>query len=446
VAYLAENPEVAAKAAERRKAMEGAEKDESKHGLEYAEEMGDELPELSAHASDLSAGEVADIVDHCFQCKLCYINCPYTPSDNHAFALDFPRLLLRYKAIEAKKNGIPFFKRLMTNTDRLGKIASKIAPLMNAANTNALNRFLMEKTAGIHRKKLLPSFSGQTFAAWWAGRHHGPTSPSPATPVTPVVSPENPDEGAATPPVPKRVALFSTCMVNYNSPAIGRAATKVMVHNGVEVAWPQEQVCCGMPFCDSGDMKSAVANLRKNVELLHPYVEQGYLVVTLEPSCGLMLRQEYVQLSEGGDAELERKAKAVAAATRDVHEYLFELKREKTLNREFAKKHGAVKYHVPCHLRAQNIGFRSRDVLKMCSDSVELIQECSAHDGTWSMDKRYFEESQKYGRKLFDAVTKDGCESACTDCSLSATQIFQGTETKAKHPIEMVADAYGLEY
>lgn len=445
-AYLAENPEVAAKAAERRKAMEDVVKDESKHGLEYAEEMGDELPVLSAHASDLTGAEVADIVDHCFQCKLCYINCPYTPSDNHAFALDFPRLLLRYKAIEAKKNGIPFFKRLMTNTDRLGRIATRIAPLMNAANRNAVNRFLMEKTAGIHRKKLLPSFSGQTFGAWWTGHHHGPVTPSPATPATAAPAQENPDEPPPPPPVSRRVALFSTCMVNYNSPAIGRAATKVLVHNGVEVAWPEHQVCCGMPFCDSGDMASAVANLRKNVELLHPYVEAGYLVVTLEPSCGLMLRQEYVQLTEGGDKELERKAKAVAAATRDIHEYLFELKREKTLKREFAAKHGKVKYHVPCHLRAQNIGFRSRDILKMCSEDVELIQECSAHDGTWSMDKRYFEESQKFGRKLFDAVTKDGCESACTDCSLSATQILQGTETKARHPIEMVADAYGLEY
>lgn len=443
--HLDENPELRAKAAARRKAAESAVKDESKHGLEYAEAMGDELPELSAHASDLSDKEVDQINDHCFQCKLCYVNCPYTPQDGHEFMLDFPRLLLRHKAIKAKKQGIPFFKRLMTNTDRLGSIASKIAPLMNFANKNSINRFLMEKTAGIHRKKLLPSFESETFGKWWMTVHHGSVAVPSVSVTASVQAPVDGEEPVAA-VVPKHVALFSTCMVNYNHTAIGRAATKVLEHNGVSVSWPKEQMCCGMPFCDSGDMTSALSNLRKNVDALWPFVEKGCLVVTLEPSCGLMLRQEYVQLTEGGDPELERKAKAVAGATRDIHEYLFEMKREKTLKREFPSKHGKVKAHVPCHLRAQNIGFRSRDILKMCSDEVELIQECSAHDGTWSMDKRYFEESQRYGKKLFDGLKKDDCDKACTDCSLSAVQIKQGTEMEAKHPIELVAEAYGLKW
>ncbi len=323
-AYLADNPEVAAAAAARRKEAEAAGEASRAgadgHRLEYAEAMGDELPELSAHARDLGEGEVAEIVDHCFQCKLCYINCPYTPSDNHEFALDFPRLLLRYKAIHAKRDGIPFFKRLMTDTDRLGKLATKIAPIMNAANKSKFNRFMMEKTAGIHRRKLLPSFESETFGAWFTKKHGGvssfgsvPSHPKPAG------EPEV-DEFDNPLPVapPKHVALFSTCMVNYNATAIGRAAVKVLEHNDVTIAWPGKQECCGMPFCDSGDMDGAIRKLKANVEALWPFVEKGWRVVTLEPSCGLMLRQEYPQLSEGGDPELERKAKAVAEATRDL--------------------------------------------------------------------------------------------------------------------------------
>jgi glycerol-3-phosphate dehydrogenase subunit C len=453
--YLAKNPEVAAAAERRREDAAAGHPNPEKHGYEFAEVMGDEMPELSAHASDMSKNEIAATIDHCFQCKLCYIHCPYTPSVGHAFALDFPRLLLRYKAVEAKAHGVPFFKKVMTNTDRLGSIGSMIAPLMNFANSNSLNRWMMEKTAGIHRGKLLPNFHAETFGKWWRKKKRGLVEipPDGRAPVAAPAAPAAPTDGAPAPkpPVPKNVALFSTCIVNYNHPSIGRAAVRVLEHNGVRVVWPGGQQCCGMPHCDSGDMASAVAKMHANLAALAPFAEAGWPIVTLEPSCGLMLRQEYLHLSEGGDLKIHAQAKAVAAATRDIHEYLFELRREKTLNREFKKRFGLIKYHIPCHMRAQNIGYRSRDILALFCDEVELIEECSAHDGTWSMDKKYFDESLKYGKKLFDRIKAPApeggpkCEGACTDCSLAANQITQGAKVKPRHPVLMLAEAYGLE-
>lgn len=457
VKFLEENPEIAEEAKRKRAEMEAAGPDASKKGLEFAIAAGDERPELSAGPEDLSAGEIKEIVDHCFQCKLCYIKCPYTPSDNHEFALDFPRLLLRYKALEVREKGVPFFKKLMTNTDRLGSLASQMAGLMNWANRNPLNRAMMEKVMGVHREKLLPDFHGDTFPKWW--RKKGSLAAASQS-VADEQQADQPTDAASAestsdkPPVSRKVALFSTCLVNYNSPGIGRAAVNVLRHNDVEVTWPSAQLCCGMPFCDSGDMDSALANAKKNIEAFYPLVEQGQLVITLEPSCGLMFRQEYLQLTEGGDPELHRKAKAVAAAVRDIHEYLFERKREKSLKREFEKTFGTIKYHIPCHLRAQNIGFRSRDILKLFCEDVDLIDECSAHDGTWSMDKRYFEESQRYGKKLFDRIKPEdspkgpdvhNCDGVCTDCSLAGTQIKQGTGVESRHPVIMLAEAYGLE-
>lgn len=444
--YLRAHPELVARAEENRKSMEAAGVDPSKEGLEYAVSAGDDLPELSAHASDLSVAVIEEVNDHCFQCKMCYVKCPYTPSDNHEFMLDFPRLLLRWKANKVKREGVPLQKQVMTRTDLVGAVATKVAPLVNWANRNKLNRILAEKTAGIHRDKILPEFSANPFPAWWvkheSHRHDHHADEQEGADGSQDIHAEAADAPA---PTPGKVALFSTCLGNYNKPAIARAAVRVLEFNGIQITWPRTQLCCGMPFCDTGDMPSALANMKQNLDAFAPLVEKGYAIVTLEPSCGLIFRQEYLQLTEGGDPELRAKAEAVAAATRDIHEYLWQLKKENRLRREFATTFGKIKYHIPCHMRAQNIGFRSRDILKLICEDVEMINECSAHDGTWSMDKKYFEESLRYGKKLFDKVKDGPCDGVCTDCTLAANQIKQGTELAAEHPILLLAKAYGLE-
>ncbi|MBI4515873.1 MAG: hypothetical protein HY699_08675 [Deltaproteobacteria bacterium] len=424
-AHLAAHPELIAAADRKRAAAAAAEP--KVHEGERAEAFGDELPELAAHASDLSEVEIDGIVERCFQCKLCYPNCPYTPP--HDFALDFPRLLLRWKALRVRRSGVPLTTRLIRNSRLIGRIGSLQPGLANWAMSNRLNRLVMEKTVDIHRDKLLPRFQAETFPAWW--RRRGPAQ---------VEAPQAPKAGVEA-LTPLKVVLFSTCLVDYHAAETGKAAVRVLEHNGVEVVFPVEQLCCGMPFLDGGDVEAAAYNARHNVVLLHQWVARGYAVVIPSPSCSLVVREEYPQLL--GDAA----GAEVAAHSHDLAEYLYRIAREGRLKRDFKRKLGTVKYHVPCHIRVQNIGLRGRDLLKLIADDVQAIQECSGHDGTWSMRTANFAESLRWGRKLFEGmragVGEGGC-TACSDCGLAALQIEQGCGQAAVHPVVALAFAYGF--
>jgi Fe-S oxidoreductase len=271
---------------------------------------------------------------------------------------------------------------------------------------------------GIHKKRNLPRFHRQTFSTWFARRR-------------PVAAPA---AGA-----PARVALFATCPVEYNEPAIGRATVAVLEHNGVDVALPAQR-CCGMPYLDGGAVEEARGLVRDNVRTLAAAVREGREIVSPGPTCSYMLKQEYPWLDGSEDAKL------VAAHTRDLFEYLAGLHAAGRLDTRFARPVGPITYHVPCHLRAQNIGTRSADVLRAIPGArVDVVERCSAVDGTWGFKKEYYELSLKVAQPLFDAIAAAGAPVTATDCPLAALQIEQGTGVKARHPVQVLAEAYGLD-
>jgi Fe-S oxidoreductase len=275
----------------------------------------------------------------------------------------------------------------------------------------------MEKTLGVHRDRLLPSWSGETFLEWWA-RRGGATEPELAR--------------------RERVALFVTCSVNANAPEVGRAAVAVLEKNGCEVAVPTQR-CCGMPFLESGDLDSARECRRDNVSAFLPFVRAGYMVVSPGPTCSLTLKKEYPVIGP------EEEAKEVASRTLDLCEYLMRRHAAGKLSTDFRRSPGKVVYHVPCHLKVQDIGFKSRDLLQLIPGSeVVTVEKCTGHDGTWSMKTEYFPLSMKVGKPVFDAVERERPDRVATDCALAGIQIRQGTGKTPKHPIQIVAEAYGL--
>jgi Fe-S oxidoreductase len=151
-----------------------------------------------------------------------------------------------------------------------------------------------------------------------------------------------------------------------------------------------------------------------------------------------MLKQEYPWLDGSDDANL------VAAHTRDLFEYLAALHAEGRLDTRFPNPPGTVAYQLPCHLKAQNLGTKSADVLRLTGATVETVERCSAVDGTWGMKKEYFELSMKLAEPLFRDIRAARPDAVATDCPLAALQINQGTGANARHPIQILADAYGL--
>jgi glycerol-3-phosphate dehydrogenase subunit C len=356
--------------------------------------------------------DLKQVVDLCFQCKLCYIKCPYTPGD-HDWAIDFPRLIARAKAQEVKKNGVPLTDNLLGRPDLVGKLGTATAPLSNWGNENSLNRKLMHSVVGIHKDKKLPPFASKTFAAQFESQRK-PLQGEPAA----------------------KIAFFSTCYVNYNQPEIGTDTLEVMARNNVDVVFAYER-CCGMPLWHNGDMNGAVEAAKQNVADLIRYIQDNRRIVATNPTCSQMIRVEYPRLL--GTEE----AKKVAAQTMDPMEFLAGLASKRKLNKDFKTGAGKISYHMPCHLRAQNVGYKTRDVLSLLPETtVRVVEECSGHDGTWAMKKENFEQSLKWGRRAFKEMAEGNPKVTCSDCPLAAIQIEQGNGRRPLNPMQILARSY----
>jgi glycerol-3-phosphate dehydrogenase subunit C len=375
-------------------------------------------PEVDGEVDRLPAADLTEFSDLCYECKLCIPHCPYYPP--HRWEVDIPRLVLRDRAARVRNEGKPGLReRILASVDAVGKVATAAAPLVNSLNESRFARILMEKTLGVHRDRLLPTWSGETFLQWWE-RRGGATKPSERAPRA------------------DRVALFVTCSVNTCNTEIGRAAVAVLEKSGCEVVVP-DQRCCGMPHLESGDLDATRECRRFNMTALLPLVRAGYTIVVPGPTCSLTLRKEYPVL--GGEEE----AREIAAATFDLCEYLMRRHAEGRLSTDFQRSPGKVLYQVPCHLKVQDIGFKSRDLLQLIPGSeVVTVEKCTGHDGTWSMKTEYFPLSMKIGKPVFDEVQRERPDRVATDCPLAGIQIRQGTGKTPKHPIQIVAEAYGL--
>lgn len=367
-------------------------------------------------AEQLDLNDFTSVTDLCWQCKLCYIDCPYTADQGHEWMIDVPRLLMREKAQRAKRSGITIQDRALGEPGRLGALMSgPLAPMTNLVNASSLMKKLNEKALGISSQFPVPTFAKQPFESWL--RHHEPL----------------PTAGKAG-----TVAIFATCLGDYNFPNLAAATVRVLEKNGYAVVRPRQE-CCGMPNLDGGDIEAAKAKARFNVAQLLPLVEQGFPVVVPGPTCSYTIKKEWPELLGTPAAE------KVAANTFEAMEFLERLRRDQTLVKDFTKGHGKIAYHAACHLRAQKIGTPGARILGLLPDTeVEIIAKCSAVDGTWGMKAQHYEMGRKYAQKLVRGIEHAEAQLVVTDCPLSALRIQKENAVTPLHPMEALAAAYGL--
>ncbi|HYM61850.1 MAG TPA: heterodisulfide reductase-related iron-sulfur binding cluster [Thermoanaerobaculia bacterium] len=395
------------------------------HGCRLCFKYCDSFPSLfdsidkrhDGEVEKLTAAETKAVMDDCFQCKLCEVQCPYTQRDGHEYQLDFPRLVHRYKAIEAKEHGISLRDRILGDPDAAGKAARASLGLANAMNRVDVHRWFMEKILGIDRRKLLPQFAATTFERW--AETTGRIEETPGA----------------------EAVLFQTCYVQNNEPEIGRDTVEVLEKNQVKTACVKGLQCCGMPVWEHGDLETLRRNAHDNLDILMPYVEAGAKVLVINPTCAMVMRREYPELLAGEDRE---RAKKLAAAVQDTGEFLWSIRKEERFSREFkSAPEGTVAYHAPCHLRAQAIGFKGRDLLRMIPGVVpQTTMECCGHDGTYSMKVEGFEASARIGQPAFNGMKQTGGEVWATECPLAAIQFEQHAGRKPMHPMSILARAY----
>lgn len=374
-------------------------------------------------AGRLTPSQQDQVVDECFQCKLCYVVCPYVPGQ-HEWALDFPRLMLRADAMlhETGHTSVrdKATTQMMGRTDLLGKVGSATAPVANkvlGAKPGSAIRKVVEKTAGVSSVRMLPPFSRQRFSTWFNRR-----------PKVRIGKRQG------------RVALFPTCLVEYQEPGIGHDLVKVYERNGIEVSLA-DIGCCGAPWLHSGDMDQFKKVANKNVKILAAEVRKGNDIVVPQPTCGYILKKDYLDYVGGSQAQ------AVADNTYDAAEYLMKVHRDDdtSLDTEFSGHvPETITYHTPCHLRAQNIGLKSRDLMKLTGAKIKLVQQCSGIDGMWGLRAENSDISMPIAKKLGDEINRANGEVVAGDCHLANTAINEQTGKVPQHPIQVVARAYGI--
>jgi glycerol-3-phosphate dehydrogenase subunit C len=366
-----------------------------------------------------------DVVDHCYLCDMCYMSkCPYVPP--HEWNVDFPHLMLRAKAARFKKGGASVRDRVLSATDTVGSLAGipVVVQAVNASNRSKIGRKLLESTLGVHRAAPIPEYHSNTARKRLKSRLG-----------------ESGDTAQPTDNTRGKVVMYATCYGNRNLPSMDEDLVAVFEHNGIPVALAEKEACCGMPKLELGDLEAVAKAKEINIPVLAAWVDKDWDIVTPIPSCTLMFKQE-LPLMFPDDLEVLK----VRDAMFDPFEYLMLRHKDGKLDTEFKSSLGKISYQVPCHLRVQNIGLKTRDILQLVPDTtVDAIERCSGHDGTYAVKKEFHEISKKIARPVVNKVKKGDADHFISDCPMAAEQIAQGLDDHdAKHPMGLLRQAYGI--
>ncbi len=403
------------------------------HGCRRCFNLCNSFPTLFDLIDASASGEIdgvdksayRQVVDQCYLCDMCYMTkCPYVPP--HPWNVDFPHLMLRAKAVKNRGGDTRWRDKVLSATDIVGKIAGipVLVEAVNAFNQSAVGRKILDAALGVHPEAPVPPYHSDTVRKQLARR------PEPAVA----------EQGAAG--NRGKVALFATCYVNRNEPHIGLDLVRVFEHNGIEVALAERENCCGMPKLELGDLDAVAALKARNVPPLLAMIARGYDIVAPIPSCVLMFKQEQ-PLMFPDDADVATIKQHIF----DPFEYLAQRHKAGLLRTDFARPLGRIAYHVACHLRVQNIGLKTRDVLQLIpGTTVEPIERCSGHDGTYGVKREFRDASMKIGKPVVDRVQASGADFYASDCPMAGRQIESGLERELPptHPLTLLRLAYGL--
>lgn len=384
----------------------------------------DESP--NEEVDDLTVAQLKDVADACTLCDMCFMTkCPYVPP--HEFDLDFPHLILRHRAVEHRKGETTLADRELAKMTRNGRLGTAFSGLANWATkeTNGFTRSVMEDVLGIDARAHVPPFRSDAFTNVVQER----------------VPPPNPDG----PAFGRKAVLYAGCHENFNDATPAEAAMKVLAHNGVQVRVEYPD-CCGMPRFENGDLGGVAGQAEKIAGFFAPLIEDGWDIVPLTTSCALMLKFEWPLIAPG-DARVELLSKHAF----DMSEYVVRLSKECGLA-PIEPMQKTVAVHFACHARAQNMGPKAMEMLRLIPEAKPVLTErCSGHGGKWGIFKKNFDRALKVGKPTGRSLVKSKPDMVVSECPLAGPHLRQviennGNEPPARigHPIEVMALAYGL--
>ncbi|MCB0200595.1 MAG: anaerobic glycerol-3-phosphate dehydrogenase subunit C [Anaerolineae bacterium] len=350
-------------------------------------------------------------VDYCSGCRVCNEVCPT--------GVHITEINTRARAELAAQNGIPLRNKMLGRNDVLAKLGSIVPGLANFGLHNGLSRSLADSVMGISKGAQLPRWANDTFTKWMK------------------------KTAAQRLKSDKKVVYYHGCSTQYYEPFVGKAAVAVFEHLGYEVVVP-EQGCCGLPLLNNAEFPVAAKYHERNLNWLVPYARQGYAIVGTSTSCTLTLKEEAPEMLDMHSPE----AHDLTMAVWDMFEWLMELRDEDQLKTDFQPLDMVLPYHAPCQYRAHKIGSPALEIMSLIPelDIRESHARCCGGAGTYVYKKEKYQIAMDVGAELFDFVKEQGSDVKMTACNSETCRwhIETGTDLPCRHPIEILAAAYGL--
>jgi Fe-S oxidoreductase len=359
---------------------------------------------------ELTGDELKAVADLCVNCHQCRQECPA--------GVDIPKLVMETKAQYVATNGLHFSDWVLARADVLASWGSALSPLANWAIGNRRMRWLLEKTLHIAQGRKLPRFQSRSFLQFAHRRRL-----------------DRPGRRSA-----RKLLYFVDLYANWHDTQLGEAFVAIMEHNGIVVYVPPEQVQSGMSAISMGAVDIAKRLAAQNIAILADAVRQGYHIVATEPSAALALKHEYLNLFDEEDARL------VAENTTEACTYLWRMHQSGKLELDLKPINATVGYHLPCHLKALEVGSPGENLLRLIPGlTVQRIERgCSGMAGTFGLKRENYRSSLRAGWGLISSLRDPALQVGSTECSACKMQMEQGTTKPTIHPLKILALAYNL--
>ena len=360
------------------------------------------------NADALCSPDLDAALSNCLACKACTTECP----SNVNLALLKAELL----HARIRRDGLPLRERLLSSVDRLGQLGCLAPGFANAAMRWPWLRRLLDRHLGIAVERPLPSYAAVRFDRWFV-RHASPA-----------------------PPTRGRIVLWDDTFVRYYEPNIGIAATKVLEAAGFEVVLPHDRRCCGRPAFSQGNLDTAAALGRHNLELLRR-TDSATPILFLEPSCYSMFVEDYRELKLSGTEEIADRV------------CLFEQFLETLLAREpdalrFTEETAHIAIHAHCHAKSlTDAAFMPRLVERLPGRSAALLDTgCCGMAGAFGALTSKYELSVQVAAPLVAKIENQPAKTVVVASGTSCRhQIEHLTPVHPKHMAELLADALRVE-
>jgi FAD/FMN-containing dehydrogenase/Fe-S oxidoreductase len=338
-----------------------------------------------------------EILDLCLECKACKSECP--------LSVDMASLKAEFLSHYQDAHGVPLRSRLFGSIRRLNRLGAAAAPLSNHAP-----RALLERVAGIDRRRPLPRFTRDTLLRWDRRRARG---------------------------TGRELVFLADSFTTFTEPAVGRAAIELLEAAGYAVRL-ESGGCCGRASISKGLLDQASAMAAGMADRLAPYAERGVPIVGCEPSCLLTLREEHLALLPD-----DPRARTVAGQARFVEELLVEAIDSGALRLEPMARR--IVFHGHCHEKALVGTGATVALLERIpgAEVVELDAGCCGMAGSFGFESEHYELSMQIGEsRLFPALrAEDGGTLVAATGVSCRQQIAHGVGVQARHPVQMVRDA-----